>query len=64
MSFDFEKFANTIENGFKGNCVGYAFVVSYKNYWKVKRAAEVTGTLNYKPQLNLNLIGYCSLLIT
>ncbi|WP_462250367.1 serine hydrolase domain-containing protein [Ferruginibacter sp.] len=54
MSFDFEKFANAIENGFKGNCVGYAFVVSYKENWKVKRAGGQARTLINTPPLEMS----------
>lgn len=54
MSFDFEKFANTIESGIKGNCVGYAFVVSYKDNWKVKRAGGNARTLINTPPLEMN----------
>ncbi|MBL0202532.1 MAG: beta-lactamase family protein [Chitinophagaceae bacterium] len=54
MSFDFEKFANAIENGLKGNCVGYAFVVSYKDNWKVKRAGGYARTLINTPPLEMS----------
>ena len=54
MSFDFEKFANSIENGLKGNCVGYAFVVSYKDSWKVKRAGGYARTLINTPPLEMS----------
>jgi CubicO group peptidase (beta-lactamase class C family) len=54
MSFDFEKFANTIENGIKGNCVGYAFVISYKDSWKVKRAGGQARTLINTPPLDMS----------
>ncbi len=64
MSFDFEKFANTIEKGLKGNCVGYAFVVSYKDNWKIKRAGGQARTLINELPWDHDLIVYYSLLIT
>jgi CubicO group peptidase (beta-lactamase class C family) len=33
-----ERAASSIEEGLKGNCKGYAFVVCYKDEWKVKGA--------------------------
>lgn len=50
MSFDFEKFADEIENSLKGNCFGYAFVVSYKTDWKVKRANGLARTKHNPPE--------------
>jgi CubicO group peptidase (beta-lactamase class C family) len=54
MSFDFEKFADSIEKGLKGNCVGYAFVVSYKENWKVKRAGGKARTPFNIPPLDMS----------
>ncbi len=54
MSFDFEKFADTIENGLKGNCQAYAFVVSYKDNWKVKRAGGMARTIFNIPPLEMS----------
>lgn len=54
MSFDFEKFADKIENGLKGNCQAYAFVVSYKDNWKVKRAGGMARTMYNVPPLDMS----------
>ncbi|MEO7310873.1 MAG: serine hydrolase [Chitinophagaceae bacterium] len=54
MSFDFKKFADLIENGLKGNCVAYAFVVSYKDGWREKRAGGKARTTHNPPALNMS----------
>lgn len=53
MSFNFEIFADSIENELKGNCVGYSFVVSYKDEWKVKRAGGKARTAFNPPALDM-----------
>ncbi|MEO7308517.1 MAG: serine hydrolase [Ferruginibacter sp.] len=54
MSFDFEIFADTIEKGLKGNCVAYAFVVSYQDNWKVKRSGGMARTAFNVPPLEMS----------
>ncbi|MES2775151.1 MAG: serine hydrolase domain-containing protein [Bacteroidota bacterium] len=54
MSFDFKKFADAIENDLKGNCVGYAFVVSHKEVWREKRAGGKARTSRNVPPTDMN----------
>jgi CubicO group peptidase (beta-lactamase class C family) len=38
MSFDFEKYADSMVGDLEGNCNGYSFVISYKQEAKIKRS--------------------------
>lgn len=54
MSFDFKKFADQIEGRLNGHCGAYAFVVSYKSDWKVKRFMGKARTKHNPPLLNMS----------
>jgi len=54
MNFDFKKFADAIENDLKGNCMGYAFVVSHKDIWVEKRAGGKARTSHNPPATDMN----------